>query len=181
MAGFAPEVLVSDVDEGAFTAADPSALVLTLAEAKAAAVAGTLAGDPALVIGCDSMLDIDGVVHGKPATAEEATTRLAFLRGRSGVLRTGHCIIDTASGRTASGVESTTVWFGDYDDDELAAYVATGEPLHVAGAFTLDGYSAPFIGRVEGDPSNVIGISLPLVRTLLRRLGVAVQDLWVRS
>ncbi|MEO7556191.1 MAG: nucleoside triphosphate pyrophosphatase [Acidimicrobiales bacterium] len=178
-AGFAPDVIVSGVDETTITNDDPTALVAELAEVKAATVAATLAGDEAMVLGCDSALDVDGVAHGKPVSAEEATRRLRALRGRSAVLRTGHCLADALTGERVSGVASTTVWFGEYDDAELEAYVATGEPLAVAGAFTLDGYSAPFIGGVEGDPSNVIGLSLPLLRTLLRRVGVEVRDLWV--
>ena len=178
-AGFASEVVVSGIDEDLITADDPAALVLALAEAKANAVAGRLVGAPAIVIGCDSLLDVDGVAHGKPASAAEARSRLQRLRGRAGVLRTGHCVIDTSTGAQASDVASTIVRFGDYDDDELDAYIATGEPLHVAGAFTLDGYAAPFIGGVEGDPSNVIGLSLPMFRTLLRKLDVMVYDLWV--
>lgn len=178
-AGFAPEVLVSGIDEDAITADDPSALVLALAEAKANAVASRLGGAPAIVIGCDSLLDVDGQAHGKPASAAEARARLQRLRGRAGVLRTGHCVIDTSIGAQASDVASTIVRFGDYDDDELDAYIATEEPLHVAGAFTLDGYAAPFIGGVDGDPSNVIGLSLPMLRALLRKLDVKVYDLWV--
>lgn len=178
-AGFAPEVVVSGVDEDTFSERDPSALVLALATAKASAVAGRVAtaGDP-LVVGCDSLLDIDGEVHGKPADAAEASARLQRLRGRDGVLRTGHCVIDVTAGRQAAAVASTTVRFGDYDDEELDAYIATGEPLQVAGAFTLDGYAAPFIGGVDGDPSNVIGLSLPLLRGLLRELGIKVYELW---
>ncbi len=178
-AGFAPEVVVSGVDEDTFSERDPSALVLALATAKASAVAGGVppAGDP-LVVGCDSLLDIDGEVHGKPADAAEASARLQRLRGRDGVLRTGHCVIDVTAGRQAAAVASTTVRFGDYDDEELDAYIATGEPLQVAGAFTLDGYAAPFIGGVDGDPSNVIGLSLPLLRGLLRELGIKVYELW---
>jgi septum formation protein len=178
-AGFAPDVRISGVDEDAVEVTDPAELVAVLARAKADAVAAELAGSGALVIGCDSVLDVDGVVHAKPASSAEALARLRHLRGRAGVLRTGHCVIDTATSDVACDVASTTVWFGDYDDDELEAYVATGEPLEVAGAFTLDGYAAPFIGGVEGDPSNVIGLSLPLLRVLLRRLGVEVRDLWV--
>jgi septum formation protein len=133
----------------------------------------------ALVVGCDSVLDIDGVAHGKPADAEEATARWKQMRGRAGVLRTGHCVIDTAAGnRRASAVASTTVRFGEPSDAEIAAYVASGEPVHVAGAFTLDGRSAPFIEGIEGDPGTVIGLSLPLLRGLLAELGVAITDLW---
>ena len=178
-AGFAPEVIVSGIDEDAVTVEDPTSLVLALAEAKAGAVAARLGDESAIVIGCDSLLDVDGHVHGKPVSAAEARARLQRLRGGTAVLRTGHCVIDTSTGAQASDVASTTVRFGDYDDDELDAYIATGEPLHVAGAFTLDGYAAPFIGGVEGDPSNVIGLSLPMFRTLLRKLDVKVYDLWV--
>jgi septum formation protein len=178
-AGFAPEVVVSGIDEDLTAADHPAALVLALAEAKANAVASRLVDASAIVIGCDSLLDVDGVAHGKPASAAEARSRLQRLRGRAGVLRTGHCVIDTATGAQASDVATTIVRFGDYDDDELDAYIATGEPLHVAGAFTLDGYAAPFIGGVEGDPSNVIGLSLPMFRVLLRKLDVKVYDLWV--
>lgn len=177
-AGFTPEVVVSGVDEDAISAPDPTALVLVLATAKAEAVAARSDVRGALVLGCDSLLDVDGEVHGKPRDANEAKARLQRLRGREGVLRTGHCLIDTTTAVRADGVASTTVRFGDYDDDELDAYIATGEPLAVAGAFTLDGYAAPFIGGVDGDPSNVIGLSLPLLRALLGRLGVKVFDLW---
>jgi septum formation protein len=170
-AGFDPEIIESGIDEHAVQAADPAGLALARAEAKAAAVVARLAGSSAIVIGCDSLLDVDGEVHGKPASAAEAAARLRVLRGRTTMLHTGHVVTDVASGRSAAEVASTKVWFGDFDDDELAAYVATGEPLEAAGAFTLDGYAAPFMGGVEGDPSNVI-------RVLLRRLGIRVYDLW---
>lgn len=175
-AGFDPSVRISGVDEDAVTIAEPAALVAALAEMKARAVA---AADGAVVVGCDSVLDVDGAVHAKPASVAEARDRLRLLRGRAAVLRTGHCVIDTRSGGVAADVASTRVWFGDYDDGELEAYLATGEPLEVAGAFTLDGYAAPFVAGVDGDPSNVIGLSLPLLRVLLRRLGIEVRDLWV--
>jgi septum formation protein len=175
-AGFAPDVVVSGVDEDAITAPDPSALVPAPATATPDAGAATV--DGALVIGCDSLFEIDGEVHGKPFDGAEAKARLQKLRGRSGVLRTGHCVIDTANGGCARAVASTVVRFGNYDDDELDAYIATGEPLAVAGAFTLDGRSAPFIDGIDGDPSNVIGLSMPLFRSLLRELDVPLQDLW---
>ncbi len=177
-AGFTPEVIVSGVDEEALSAASPRALAQVLAEAKAGAVAALPEVAGALVIGCDSVLELDGEALGKPASAEEAVNRWKSMRGRSGVLLTGHRVVDTATGRAESGVAATTVRFADPDDAEIAAYVATGEPLHVAGAFTLQGRSAPFIDGIDGDPGNVIGLSMPLLRTLLGRLGVSVTELW---
>ncbi|MFI8907903.1 Maf family protein [Streptomyces albidoflavus] len=177
-AGLAPEVIVSGVDEDALTADSPGALALVLAEAKAAAVALRPEAAGSVLIGCDSVLDLDGVALGKPADAEDATARWKAMRGRDGVLRTGHCVIDTASGRRASATASTTVRFGEPSDEEIAAYVASGEPLHVAGAFTLDGRSAPFIDGIDGDPGNVIGLSLPLLRHLLTELDLAITDFW---
>ncbi|MFB7379913.1 nucleoside triphosphate pyrophosphatase [Kitasatospora purpeofusca] len=177
-AGLDPRVVVSGVDEDALTAATPAELALVLAEAKAKAVAATLT-EGELVIGCDSVLELDGQALGKPADEAEALARWQAMRGRAGVLRTGHCVIDTATGRQASATASTTVRFGTPDDAEVAAYIATGEPLHVAGAFTLDGRSAPFVEGIDGDPGNVIGLSLPLLRGLLTELGVRITDLWV--
>ncbi|EFG65251.1 Maf family protein [Streptomyces sp. SPB074] len=177
-AGLAPEVIVSGVDEEAISAPTPGELALVLAEAKAAVVAGREDARGALVVGCDSVLDLDGVAHGKPADAGEAVTRWKAMRGRAGVLRTGHCVIDTVSGARASVTASTTVRFGTPDDAEIAAYVASGEPLYVAGAFTLDGRSAPFVDGIEGDHGNVLGLSLPTLRTLLRELGVGITELW---
>jgi septum formation protein len=177
-AGLDPVVVVSGVDEDALSAPTPGELALVLAEAKAKAVAAGLGG-AALVIGCDSVLELDGLALGKPADATEALARWQSMRGREGVLRTGHCVIDTATGRQASATASTTVRFGTPDDDEVAAYIASGEPLHVAGAFTLDGRSAPFVEGIDGDPGNVIGLSLPLLRGLLAEVGVRITDLWV--
>jgi septum formation protein len=177
-AGFAPEVIVSGVDEDALTAPTPGELALVLARAKAAAVAERPEAAGALVIGCDSVLELDGEALGKPADAEEATARWKAMRGRSGILQTGHSVIDTASGRHASATASTVVRFGEPSDAEVAAYVASGEPLHVAGAFTLDGRSAPFVDSIEGDHGNVIGLSLPLLRRLLGELDISVTELW---
>ena len=173
-AGLDPEVVVSGVDEEAVEAEDARSLVLALAEAKAAVV-GARHPD-AVVVGCDSMLVFDGEVLGKPASPGEAVARWRRMRGRSGDLLTGHCVV--AGDRSASDVASTLVRFGTPTDDEIDAYVATGEPLGVAGAFTLDGRSAPFVDGVEGDPGNVIGISLPLLRDLLRRLDIGITELW---
>ncbi|MBN3931040.1 septum formation inhibitor Maf [Streptomyces verrucosisporus] len=178
-AGMAPEVIVSGVDEDALDAPTPAELALLLAEAKAGAVAGRPEAAGALVVGCDSVLELDGRPLGKPADAEEATARWKDMRGRAGVLVTGHCVVDTATGRRASATAATTVRFGQPSDEEIAAYVASGEPLHVAGAFTLDGRSAPFVDGIEGDHGNVIGLSLPLLRRLLAELGVPVTELWV--
>ncbi|GJF29656.1 Maf-like protein [Kitasatospora sp. NE20-6] len=176
-AGLDPQVRVSGVDEDAISAATPAELALVLAEAKAKAVAADLAGGE-LVVGCDSVLELDGLALGKPADAAEALERWRSMRGREGVLRTGHCVIDTVTGRQSSATASTTVRFGTPDDAEVAAYIASGEPLHVAGAFTLDGRSAPFVEGIDGDPGNVIGLSLPLLRRLLADLGVRITDLW---
>ncbi|MDQ1008731.1 septum formation inhibitor Maf [Streptomyces sp. PKU-EA00015] len=178
-AGLDPHVIVSGVDEDALTAPTPAELALVLAEAKAAAVAARPEAAGALLIGCDSVLELDGQALGKPADAEDATARWKAMRGRAGVLQTGHCLIDTATGRQASATASTIVRFGEPTDDEIAAYVASGEPLHVAGAFTLDGLSAPFVESIEGDHGNVIGLSLPLLRRLLAELGFSITDLWV--
>ncbi|MFJ1702991.1 nucleoside triphosphate pyrophosphatase [Kitasatospora sp. NPDC088346] len=177
-AGLDPQVVVSGVDEDALSAPTPAELALVLAEAKAKAVATGLTGGE-LVIGCDSVLELDGLALGKPADAAEALQRWQSMRGRSGVLQTGHCVIDTATGRQASATASTTVRFGSPDDAEVAAYIASGEPLHVAGAFTLGGRSAPFVEGIDGDPGNVIGLSLPLLRRLLAELDVRITDLWV--
>ncbi|MEU6821629.1 nucleoside triphosphate pyrophosphatase [Streptomyces atriruber] len=177
-AGLAPEVIVSGVDEDKVSAPTPAELALALAEAKASVVAARPDAKGALVIGCDSVLELDGQALGKPSDAEEATARWKSMRGRAGVLQTGHCVRDTASGRYTSATASTVVRFGEPSDAEIAAYVASGEPLHVAGAFTLDGRSAPFIEGIEGDHGNVIGLSLPLLRRLLGELGVGITDLW---
>ena len=177
-AGLDPVVVVSGVEESGVTAADPRSLVEELARLKAVAVA---AGQPnSLVVGCDSMLELGGEVLGKPADAADALARWKRMRGQTGTLLTGHVVVDTAAGRTASGVAATQVRFGNPTDVEIAAYIATGEPLHVAGAFTLDGRSAPFIDGIDGDPGNVIGLSLPLLRQLLAELDVAIHELWSR-
>ncbi|MEI5103830.1 nucleoside triphosphate pyrophosphatase [Streptomyces sp. PmtG] len=177
-AGLAPEVIVSGVDEDAVTAPTPAELAKALAEAKASVVAARPDVRGALVIGCDSVLELDGQALGKPADAEEATARWKAMRGRAGVLQTGHCVYDTATGRHVAATASTVVRFGEPSDDEIAAYVASGEPLRVAGAFTLDGRSAPFIEGIDGDHGNVIGLSLPMLRRLLAELGVGITALW---
>ena len=176
-AGFAPSVVVSGVDETQVVDDDPSSLVRVLAEQKALRVAADLRDDE-LVVGCDSMLELGGEVLGKPRDAADATDRWKRMRGQTGTLLTGHCVVDVPSGRLAAAVAATTVRFGTPSDAEVEAYVASGEPLQVAGAFTLDGRSAPFLDGIDGDPGNVIGLSLPLLRDLLAELGVSITDLW---
>jgi septum formation protein len=171
-------VVVSGVAEDDI-AGDTSAVVAELARRKAQAVASRR--PDALVIGCDSLLDVDGVAWGKATSAEQAVERWRTVRGRSATLLTGHCLIDAragAGGATASEVVATTVRFGRPSDAEVDAYVATGEPLTVAGGFTIEGRGAPFVEAVNGDPGNVIGLSLPALRRLLAQLGVAITDLW---
>jgi septum formation protein len=124
------------------------------------------------------VLELGGAALGKPGDADEAAARWRDMRGRSGVLHTGHALRDTASGHVASATASTTVHFADVSDDEIAAYVATGEPLHVAGAFTIDGLGGAFVTGIEGDHHNVVGVSLPLVRELVAELGRSWVDLW---
>jgi septum formation protein len=175
-AGLDPEVIVSGVDEDAYSAGTTGKLTALLASAKASAVAGTQSSG--LVIGCDSMLDLDGVALGKPADADEAIGRWQAMRGRTGTLLTGHCVVDAATGRRATGVASSVIRFGTPTDAEIAAYVGTGEPLGMAGAFTIEGLGGWFIDSIDGDHNNVIGISLPLLRTLLLDLGVTIPALW---
>jgi septum formation protein len=177
-AGFDPTVVVSGVEEDAITAGDPFDQVRLLAEAKARAVAAGPGVADALVLGCDSMLLLDGELIGKPSSPEDAMLRWKRMRGRSGALLTGHCVIDTTTGREVSDVADTVVRFGEPTDAEIAAYVATDEPMRAAGAFTIDGRSAPFVDGIEGDGSNVLGLSLPLLRRLFMQLGLELTSLW---
>lgn len=188
-AGLDPLVEVSAVDEDALLAAVADAThaeqVTALAAAKATTVARRIAADlpDAVVIGCDSMLHVGGVLVGKPADTVEARARWGAMAGCSGELVTGHAVLRLADGaidRVAEGAAATVVRFGTPEPAEIDAYLATGEPLAVAGAFTLDGYGAWFVDGIDGDPSNVIGLSLPLVRRLLAGVGVRVTDLWQR-
>jgi len=182
-AGLQPEVVVSGVDETAEVGETPAELAGRLAGLKATAVAAALAAPsgPTVVIGCDSVLELDGEAYGKPGTPDQARERWRLMRGRSGVLHTGHRVIllDAGSRTVRDANASTAVWFADLGDAEIEAYVATGEPLAVAGAFTVDGLGGAFVTRVEGDHHNVVGISLPLLRTMLLELGVAWPRLWV--
>jgi len=202
-AGVEPLVRVSGVDEDAILQAaaeargglEPVDAVLVLARAKAEEVVRGLteeaaaeglertAPDGALLVGCDSMLELDGAVLGKPADADDARARWRAMRGRAGVLHTGHWLVDLrapgpgGTGSASGATSSTTVHFADLSDEEIDAYVATGEPLHVAGAFTVDGLGGPYVERIEGDHHGVVGISLPLLRSLLRGVGVAWHEL----
>ncbi|MET8988282.1 nucleoside triphosphate pyrophosphatase [Nonomuraea wenchangensis] len=175
-AGLDPKVIVSGVDEDAYSAHSPAALSLVLARAKAEAVAGGL--DQGLVIGCDSILELDGRPYGKPASAEEVVERWRLMRGRTGRLVTGHCVIDVAAGRQVAEVATTVVRFGQPSEEEIAAYAATGEPLGLAGAFSIEGRGGWFVEGIEGDHGNVLGLSLPLLRDLLAELGYAVTAFW---
>ncbi len=176
-AGLDPEVVVSGVDESQVTTSDPGALAAELATLKARAVAGL--APASLVVGCDSVLALNGSVHGKPADADEARDRWRAMRGRSGVLHTGHCVI-APDGRELVRGAATTVHFADLSDDEIEAYVATGEPLQVAGAFTVDGLGGAFVRGIEGDHHNVVGISLPVLREMLAAVDVPWPSLWCR-
>jgi septum formation protein len=180
-AGLDPQVIVSGVDESQVVGVPPAELALRLAELKCAAVAARDDLPPdGLVLGCDSVLELDGEALGKPHDPDEAVRRWQAMRGRSGVLHTGHCLRDAAGGRQAAATASTVVHFADVTDDEITAYVATGEPLHVAGAFTVDGLGGGFVTGIEGDHHNVVGVSLPLLRGLVRELGHRWTDLWAR-
>lgn len=181
-AGIEPVVIVSGVDEEQLAGLPPAELAEQLAVLKARAVAErpeVPAG--ALVLGCDSVLELDGQALGRPGTAEEASRRWQAMRGRQGVLVTGHCLIDTGSGERTSRAAYTTVEFAEIDDDEIAAYVATGEPLQVAGAFTVDGLGGGYVTGIEGDHHNVVGVSLPLLRQLVRQLGHQWHELWTQT
>lgn len=186
-AGVEPRVVVSGVDESVLTDLPPAELALQLAELKCGAVArrddlgGPDGSEADLVLGCDSVLELDGVAFGKPGDAAEATGRWRSMRGRSGQLHTGHSLRDLASDRVAAAVASTTVHFAELSDEEIAAYVATGEPLQVAGAFTVDGLGGAFVTHIEGDHHNVVGLSLPLLRDLVAELGYSWTDLWTAS
>ena len=188
-AGVEPVVRVSGVDEDAVVArygvTEAEDVALVLARAKAEDVAAGV--DDALVVGCDSVLELDGEVFGKPGTPERASERWRRMRGKAGVLHTGHWLVDTrdaqdgGSGATLGAVSSTTVHFADLADDEIEAYVATGEPLGVAGAFTLDGLGGAYVAGIEGDHHGVVGISLPLLRELLGEIGVRWHTLWTHA
>ena len=176
--GLKPTIVVSGVDEEdpAYSHLSPRELVIALAIVKAHTVKSII-DYPAVIIGCDSTFEFEGESLGKPETPENAIARARRLRGKSGILHTGHCFIDTNKGMEISDVVSTRVFFTDMTDEEIVGYVATGEPLKVAGGFSLDGLSAPFIAGIEGESSNVIGLSLPLLRSAMNSLGYKWFDL----
>jgi septum formation protein len=178
-AGIDPEVVVSGVDETTDDGLDTATVVGLLAERKASAVASRR--PDAVVLGCDSLLDLDQRAFGKPASAEQAAGMWRRLSGREARLLTGHCLIDAASDRRVRGVARTVVRFGTPSDAEVAAYVASGEPMAMAGGFSIDGLGAAFVDSIDGDHSNVIGLSRPLLRRMLAELGVAIIDLWRTS
>ena len=171
-AGLKPTIIVSNVDEETdfFNAMTPEDMVIALAISKAHTVREMI-DYPAIIIGCDSTFDVDGVSFGKPGSPEVAIERAKKISGRTGLLHTGHCIIDTERGIEIADRVTTKVTFTDMSDDEIADYVASEEPLHVAGGFTLDGFGSPFIPVIEGDYTNVVGISMPFLRNAMNQLG----------
>ena len=183
-AGLRPEILVPAVDEETVSADKPSDLALKLADLKAESVIERLRiSQPTALVACDSLLEFDGSAHGKPGSADQAIQRWYRMRGQSGILHTGHhvSVWDADGHRTTQRrLASTTVLFADLSDAEIAAYAATGEPERVAGAFTTDGYGGAFITGVSGDPHNVVGLSLPLLRQMLLDLGVPWHTLWAK-
>lgn len=170
--GLKPTIIVSHVDEETdfFNAMSPEDMVIALAISKAHTVREMI-DYPAIIIGCDSTFDVDGVSFGKPGTPEVAIERAKKISGRTGLLHTGHCIIDTERGIEIADRVTTKVTFTDMTDEEIADYVASGEPLQVAGGFTLDGFGSPFIPVIEGDYTNVVGISMPFLRNAMKQLG----------
>lgn len=171
-AGINPTIIVSNVDEETdfFNEMSPADMVIALAVTKAHTVREQI-DYPALIIGCDSTFDVDGISFGKPGTPEIARERAKKISGRSGLLHTGHCIIDTAQGREIADRVTTKVTFSELTDQEIEDYIATGEPLQVAGGFTLDGFGSPFIPIIEGDYTNVVGLSMPFLRSAMSQLG----------
>ncbi|USR79132.1 Maf family protein [Arcanobacterium pinnipediorum] len=192
-AGIIPHVMVADLDEEALIEEYRSAhrelstrelaiaQVQLLAKAKAHQIfttASELDQASDVIVGCDSMLEIDGTIVGKPHTPSIARQRLRAMSGNVGYLHTGHCVIDTHTGTSVTGVSTATVHIAHLSDADIEAYIATGEPLHVAGSFTVDGFGGPFIERIEGDYHGIVGISLPLLRSLLTELGYSITEFW---
>jgi septum formation protein len=174
--GIDPVVVVSGVDETCEPGLDTATMVTVLAERKASAVAAL--HPAALVLGCDSLLDVGGTAVGKPGSAEQAAQMWRRQAGREATLLTGHCLIDGRAGRRARGVASAQITFGTPSEAELAALVASGEPLRMAGGFSIEGRGGPFVETVTGHPSTVLGLSLPVLRQLLAELGLPITGLW---
>ncbi|SPT75293.1 Maf-like protein yhdE [Arcanobacterium haemolyticum] len=192
-AGITPSVMVADLDEDSliadFATQHPdmdtrslaTAQVQLLATSKAQAIYEEMrrqGKNATVVVGCDSMLEMNGTIAGKPHTPHIARERLRNMRGNVGYLHTGHCVIDTATGKISEGVSTAAVHIANLTDAEIDAYIATGEPLHVAGSFTVDGFGGPFVEKIDGDYHGIVGISLPLLRTLLAELGHSITDFW---
>ena len=171
-AGLKPKIMVSHVDEESpfFNSLAPADMVIALAITKAHTIRDQI-DFPAIIIGCDSTFEFEGESLGKPGEPAIAKERASRVRGNSGYLHTGHCVIDTAKNIEISDRVTTKVTFSDMTDEEIDDYVASGEPLHVAGGFTLDGFSSPFIPYNEGDYTNVVGISMPFLRKAMNQLG----------
>ncbi len=171
-AGLTPRIMVSEVDEDTefFLAMEPKDMVIALAITKAHTVLEKI-DFPAIVIGCDSTFEFEGESFGKPGSVEVALERARRVSGKSGLLHTGHCIIDTQKGREIADLVTTSITFAPMDEAEIQDYIATEEPLHVAGGFTLDGFSSPFIPVIEGDYTSVVGISMPFLRRAIKELG----------
>jgi septum formation protein len=181
-AGLSPDVAVSHVAEDGVDHLPAIEAVLVLAERKARAVAGGISArariDPPIVVGCDSMLEFDGETWGKASSPADVVNRWRRLRGGRGLLHTGHCVVDTATGKEAAATDTALVRFGVPDDREIEAYSRTSEALQVAGPFTLEGRSAPWIESIDGNYGTITGISLALLRRLLADLNVEIIDLW---
>jgi septum formation protein len=181
-AGLDPEIVVSGVEEATEAATGVPELAARLGQLKAEAVDARIdhGSTPTLVIGCDSLLELDGIGYGKPGSPSEAVRRWQKIRGRVGTLHTGHHVILHRGTvvATQTAVASTLVHFAEITDEEIEAYVASTEPLYVAGGFTIDGLGSPFVTKIEGDHHNVVGISLPLLRTMLNELGIWWPSLW---
>lgn len=182
-AGIEPVIHVSDVDEDALllqlVGAPFPDQVLALAQAKCESVAPNFAdAAQTCVLGCDSMFELDGQLFGKPHDAQQAKLRLQQMSGRTGTLHTGHWLADPARGRAVGSVASTDVTIAELSSSDIDAYIATGEPLNVAGSFTLDGIGGAYVDGIDGDPSNVVGVSLPLLRELVSELGYSWSDFW---
>lgn len=178
-AGIEPIVCISDFDESQIQLSEPVDLVETLALHKAQAVASQFS--KALILGCDSVLSVGGEIHGKPKDTEEAIARWQKMRGNEGNLYTGHALIDITQQKTLVRCGITKVYFAQVSDRQTAAYIATGEPLKCAGGFALEGRGSLFVEKLEGCHTNVIGLSLPLLRQMLAHLGYDATDFWQQT